>query len=89
MGQKLFSEISKELKGTRDMTNGSDKRDNLWAKFETATFQHAYNSKLFSTILYYFGKKIHNSRKLLHKTTYIEVFYVGNIQGFQNGLLLF
>ena len=74
MGQKLFSEISKELKGTRDMTNGSDKRENLWAKFETATFQHAYNSKLFLYyIYYYFGKKIHNSRKLLHKRTYIYI----------------
>ena len=73
MGQKLFSEISKELKGTRDMTNGSDKRDNLWAKFETATFQHAYNSKLFLYYTILLWKKIHNSRKLLHKTTYIEV----------------
>ena len=33
--------IQKSSGEQQDMTNGSDKRQNLWEKFETATFQHA------------------------------------------------
>ena len=43
-GQSIFFPLLKIQKSSgeqQDMTNGSDKRQNLWEKFETATFQHA------------------------------------------------
>ena len=49
MGQKLFSEISKELKGTRDMTNGFDKRENLWAKIRDSNIPTRVILNFFST----------------------------------------